>query len=135
MKENKQKITIASRKDFDVSYFVGSGKGGQNKQKCHSGVNIIHRESGAVGRNSENRSQEQNKKAAFASLLKDPKWKFWFAKKIYEIEQNETIEETIEKETAPEYLKFEIKNDDGKWVEVPNDYFESEKAKIEYEQN
>src|SRR5690349_15723468 len=128
-RDNRQKITIASKKDFEVSHFVGSGKGGQNKQKCHSGTQIKHIESGAIGRCSESRSQEQNKKAAFSNLLKDPKWKFWYAKKLYEIEKHETIEETIEKETSPEYLKFEIKNENNKWIEVPNDYFDTREAK------
>lgn len=98
MEENRQKITIASKKDFEVSYFVGPGKGGQNKQKCHSGCQIKHTESGAIGRNSESRSQDQNKRAAFQRLLKDPKMKFWLAKKIYEVRQQETLEETVEKE-------------------------------------
>lgn len=132
METNKQKITIATRKDFDVSYFCGSGAGGQARNKVASGVQIIHKESGAIGRASDSRSQEQNKKAAFERLLKDPKWKFWFAKKAYEIKQKETLEETIEKEVTPDKMKFEIKVD-GKWVEVPDSYFDTKEAKIEYE--
>lgn len=30
---NKEKITILSEKDLEVSYFIGSGKGGQKKTK------------------------------------------------------------------------------------------------------
>lgn len=132
--EEKQKVTIASKKDFEVSYFCGSGPGGSNKNKVSSGVQIKHLESGAIGRASDTRSQDQNKRAAFQRLLKDPKMKFWLAKKIYEVRQQETLEETIEKETAPKNLKFEIKDENGKWAEVSDDYFDKEMAKIEYDE-
>lgn len=130
--EEKQKVTIASRKDFDVSYYCGSGPGGSARNKVSSGVQIIHKESGATGRASDSRSQEQNKKSAFERLLKDPKMKFWMAKKIYEVRQQETLEETIEKDTGVDKLKFEIKDENGKWITVNNEYFESEAAKTEY---
>ncbi len=133
MNEEKQKITIASKKDFEVSYFCGSGAGGQARNKVASGVQIKHSESGGIGRASDSRSQDQNKKAAFQRLLEDPKMKFWLAKKIYEVRQQETLEETVEKETAPKNLKFEIKDENGKWTEVSDDYFNKEVAKIEYE--
>lgn len=127
---NKEKITILSEKDLEVSYFIGSGKGGQKKQKTHSGVQIKHPESGAIGRCSETRSQAQNKRIAFDNLLKDPRMKFWISKKLYEIRQHETLEETVERTVIPENLKFEIKKD-GKWTEVDNNYFNSEEAKYE----
>jgi protein subunit release factor B len=130
-KDKSERITIATKKDFDVSYFCGSGAGGQARNKVASGVQIIHRESGAIGRASDSRSQADNKKSAFERLLKTPKMKFWITRKLYEIEQKETLEETIEKETTPENLKFEIKNAEGKWEEVNDAYFDSPAAKEE----
>lgn len=125
----RERITIVSKKDLDISFFIGSGHGGQKKQKTSSGVQIIHRESGAIGRASDTRSQDQNKHAAFERMTKHPKFRFWLARKLYEIRQQETLEETIEKETASEFLKFEVKNENGQWTEVAPDYFESEQAK------
>ena len=113
--EPREKITILTRKDCDISYFVGPGKGGQNKQKTSSGVNIIHRESGAIGRNSESRSQEQNRKAAFLSMVATPKFQLWLAKKQYEIQQRETMEETVERSMSPDKLRVEVQRD-GRWV-------------------
>lgn len=110
-----EKITILTKKDCDISYFVGSGAGGQNKQKNHTGCQIIHRESGAVGRCSETRSQDQNRRKAFNNLTKTPKFKLWLSKKLYEITQNETIEETVEKQMSPENLEIQMLQD-GKWV-------------------
>lgn len=133
MKNNREKISLATAKDFDVSYFCGSGAGGQARNKVASGVQIIHRESGAMGRASDSRSQAQNKKSAFERLTKTPKMKWWIEQKLYEIRENETLEETIERETTDENLKFEIKDSDGKWKEVDKNYFDTAEAKKEIE--
>jgi protein subunit release factor A len=130
MNGESERVTILSKKDVDISYFIGSGKGGQKKQKTHSGVQIIHRESGAIGRSSDSRSQEQNKKHAFERLTQHPKFKLWMNKKIFEIRQQESMEETIIKDTSPDKIKYEIKVD-GKWKEVPPSYFDSPEAKRE----
>jgi protein subunit release factor A len=129
--DNRQRINLVSRKDLDISYFIGSGKGGQKKQKTASGVQIIHRESGAIGRCSETRSQDQNKREAFKKMTQHARFKFWLARRLYEIQQQETLEETIERETQPEFLKLEIKNQNDQWIEVPNAYFETPPAKQE----
>ena len=125
----KQKITILSLKDLEVSYFCGSGPGGQARNKVASGVQMRHEESGAIGRASDSRSQHDNKRAAFQRLLKDPRMKFWLSRKIYEIKQGETIEQSVIEETGPDNLKYEIKNQDGKWEEVKEDYFKTSDAK------
>jgi protein subunit release factor A len=126
--EPRQRVTILHKKDLDVSYFCGPGKGGQAKNKVHSGCQIIHRESGAIGRASDSRSLEQNKKSAFERLLATPKMKFWIAAKLYEVKHSETMEETAAKEMTGDKLRYEIKNADGKWTEVTSAYFETPAA-------
>jgi protein subunit release factor B len=128
MNEERQRVTIASKKDFDVSYFCGSGAGGQARNKVATGVQIIHRESGAMGRASDSRSQEQNKRAAFERLLADPRMKFWISQRVYEVRAGEKMEETIARETQPEHFKYEIKNAEGKWEEVDDSYFSTPAA-------
>jgi len=49
-KAKGERITLVSKKDLDISYFVGTGAGGQNKQKNATGCQMIHRASGALGR-------------------------------------------------------------------------------------
>lgn len=127
----RQKITIATRKDFDVSYYCGSGPGGQARNKSATGVQIIHRETGAIGRAHDSRSQEQNRKHAFERLLKTPQMKFWLAKKKYEVQQQESMEETVARETRDENCRFEIQDEKGRWLEVPASYFETAAAKGE----
>lgn len=132
MKEDKrERISIATKKDFDVSYFCGSGAGGQARNKVASGVQIIHRESGAIGCASDSRSQAQNKKAAFQRLVDSPKMKFWITRELYAIRQKETLEETVEKEMVDKNLKYEIKNAEGKWEEVDSSYFNGTAAQGE----
>jgi protein subunit release factor B len=131
MEEKREKIRILSEKDLDISYFRGPGKGGSAKNKTSSGVNIIHRESRASGRSSDSRSQHDNKRAAFERMLKDPKFKFWLARTLYEIKQGEKLEETIENELNDNSkTKYEIKID-GKWTETNKDYFNTEDGRRE----
>ena len=127
--DNRVKVSIANDKDFDVSYFCGSGAGGQARNKVASGVQIIHRETGAIGRASDSRSQAENKKRAFERLLETPKMKFWIAREVYRVKQGETLEKTIENDTKPENLKYEIKNAVGQWEEVDASYFDGVAAK------
>lgn len=129
--DNRQRVRILSKKDLDISYFCGSGAGGQARNKVASGVQIIHRETGAIGRASDSRSQEQNKKSAFERLLKTPKMKFWLASRVFEVKQGESLESMIEKDMKDENLKFEIKNAEGKWEEVTASYFEMPAAQGE----
>jgi protein subunit release factor B len=129
MSEQK-KIRLLSMKDLEVSYFCGSGAGGQARNKVASGVQIKHPESGAIGRASDTRSQDQNKRAAFKRLMKDPRMKFWVAKKVYEIKAHESIEESVERDCKPENCVFEVKRE-GKWVQVPASHFETAEAKQE----
>lgn len=129
--DNRERVTILSKKDLKFSYFCGSGAGGQARNKVHSGVQITHEESGAIGRASDSRSLDQNKKAAFERLLKDPRMKFFLSRKVYEVRQGETLEQTIERDMRPEHLRFEVKNAAGQWEAVTVEYFESETAKEE----
>lgn len=116
--DTRERITLATRKDFDVSYFCGSGKGGQAKNKVASGVQIIHRESGAIGRASDSRSQADNKAEAFRRLLKTPQMRFWLVKKRFEIEQEKTLEQAVAEDMQDKFLKIEVKDENGKWVEA-----------------
>ncbi len=112
-----ERINILNKSHLDISYYIGSGAGGQNRQKNATGVQLLHRESGAIGRCSETRSQLQNKKRAFCNLLDQPKMKVWLNKKLYEIKNGVTLEEKVDKMMIRENLKIEVKDENGKWVE------------------
>lgn len=125
---DRQRVTIVSPKDLDVSYFCGHGAGGQARNKVASGVQIIHRHTGAIGRASDTRSQAQNKKLAFERLVKHPRMKFFLAAKVFEVRQGETLEQAVEQDMKPDNLKFEIKDAQGRWEEVSASYFDGPAA-------
>lgn len=127
--EERELVTILSLKDLDVSYFCGSGAGGQARNKVASGVQMRHEESGATGRASDSRSQHDNKKSAFKRLLADPRMKFWLARRVQEVRMGETLEAQIAKETTTENLKYEIRNAAGQWEQVTEDYFDGPAAR------
>lgn len=52
----------------DISFFRGSGPGGQNRNKVETGVRLFHRPSGVTVQASERSSQAQNRQQAFARL-------------------------------------------------------------------
>lgn len=112
-----EKINIVSAKDCEVSYYKGSGAGGQARNKVSSACQIKHVASGAIGRCSDSRSQLENKKRAFLRLTETPKFKFWLNKRLYELQHEETMEEAVARQMAPENLVVEMLGDDGKWVE------------------
>lgn len=127
MNAEREKINLVSEKDLRFSYFCGSGAGGQARNKVHSGVQCHHEESGAIGRASDTRSQADNKRAAFLRMTQTAQFKFWVAKRKYEIDHQESLEASVERETVN--MHYEIKNAAGQWEEVPSEYFETDAAK------
>lgn len=127
--DTREKVNIVGPKDLKVSYFCGSGAGGQARNKVHSGCQIVHIESGASGRASDSRSLDENKQSAFKRLLADPKMRFFIARRVHEVQSGETLEAEIERETQDKNLKYEVKNATGQWEQVEPVYFESETAK------
>lgn len=127
--DTRERVTIVSPKDLEFSYFAGGGNGGQAKNKIKSGCQIKHTESGAIGRASDSRSLLENKQAAFSRLLLDPRMKFFISKAVYAVRHEESLEESIQKETTDSTLRFEIKDEMGRWTEVTAEYFEGCQAR------
>lgn len=129
--DTRERITIVSKNDLEVSYFCGPGPGGQARNKVASGVLIRHKQSGAIGRASDSRSQQDNKMSAFRRLREHPKFKVWLNRKLFEIRERETLEQSVDRETTPDTLKIEIKNERGQWEEAPAGHFDTQAAKSE----
>jgi protein subunit release factor B len=68
--------------DFEVQTFRAGGKGGQKQNKTSSGVRIIHAASGVRGESRNQRSQTQNKRAAFRRLVESRKFQNWLRVEI-----------------------------------------------------
>lgn len=65
----RTRIFSVSIHDCEVQHFRSGGKGGQNQNKRDTGTRVIHRPSGARGEARDERSQLQNKKAAFRRMV------------------------------------------------------------------
>lgn len=65
----REKILSVTIHDCEVQTFRSGGKGGQNQNKRDTGVRVIHHPSGARGESREERSQLQNKRAAFKRMV------------------------------------------------------------------
>lgn len=80
----RKKLLTVTLKDCDVQTKRGSGKGGQNRNKRDTAVRIVHRASGAVGESQEQRSQLQNKQAAFRRMAESTTFRTWLRRQLGE---------------------------------------------------
>ena len=104
--------------DCRVDTFRSGGKGGQHQNKTESGVRVTHSPSGAVGESREERSQLQNKRAAFKRMVDSPKFRWWVQLRLREIETGKTLEERVQAELdAPGAVQVEYRNEEG-WYDV-----------------
>lgn len=113
----KELILSVTKKDLIIETFRSGGSGGQHQNKTDSGVRIIHKESGAIGESRDDRSQGINKKIAFNRLVNSSRFKIWLNRRLYEINQQKTIEEMIDEQLKDSLIKTEVKVN-NKWEEV-----------------
>jgi len=73
----RQKMMTITIKDCEVQTFRSGGKGGQNQNKRDTGVRVIHHPSNARGESREERSQLQNKRAAFVRMAESKEFNSW----------------------------------------------------------
>lgn len=110
----KQRVLSVTLADCDVQTKRGSGKGGQNRNKRDTAVRIVHKASGAIGESQEQRSQLQNKRAAFLRMVQTPKFKAWMARALGKVTLAE-IE--VSEAMRPRNIRTEVRVD-GCWTET-----------------
>lgn len=64
----KEILFSATKKDFKVDTYRGTGPGGQHRNKADTCVRITHIDTGLTASACDNKSQHLNKKAAFRKL-------------------------------------------------------------------
>ena len=114
----RERILSLTKKDFIRQTFRAGGKGGQKQNKTESGVRFIHEPSGARGESREERSQTQNERIAFRRMAESPKMRVWMAEQVRNWETGQTIEQKVAEMMVPENLRFEVKNENGQWIEA-----------------
>ena len=112
----KELLFSVTAKDCNWSYYRGTGKGGQKKNKTSNCARCKHRNSGAVGKSEKGRSQEHNKRNAFLHMIETSEFKTWhrmeIASRLGEIDD---IEERVNKEMKKIKVEGIL---DGKWAEL-----------------
>lgn len=109
----REKVLSVSIHDCEVQHFRSGGSGGQNQNKRDTGARVIHHPSGARGESREERSQRQNKKAAFLRMLETKEFQLWLLKQRG---LGAKAAAEVDQWMYPNNLKIEFKVD-GKWVE------------------
>lgn len=110
---SREKVLSVTIHDCEVQTFRSGGKGGQNQNKRDTGVRVIHHPSGARGESREERSQLQNKKAAFRRMVDTPHFRYWVSVQTGRVEDTEHY---LERMMAPENIRIEVRGPDNRWV-------------------
>jgi protein subunit release factor A len=113
----KKLLFSVTKKDFKIDYFSGTGAGGQHRNKHQNCVRIHHAESGAMVTGQSNRERQSNMREAFNSLVKNPKFKVWMNKRIYEVIDGKKIEEKVDELMKPENIRIECLTENG-WEKI-----------------
>ena len=110
----REKLFSVTLDDCDVETFTVGGHGGAGKDTSNTGVRIRHRASGAVGVGRDERSQLQNKRAAFRRMANTKEFRTWVKIKASGLK---TIDQLVEEAMDEKFIKTEVLTKDGKWIE------------------
>lgn len=119
----KKLLFSVTKKDLKITYFSGTGKGGQHRNKHQNCVRLQHPVSGANVTGQSYKSRQANLKEAFNNLINDAKFRLWHNRIINEIYQAKTVDEMVDEMMKPENLVIETKDENGKWRIDKNNEF------------
>ncbi len=105
----KTLLFTLTKADFEITYYSGSGAGGQHRNKHQNCVRMRHPESDVSAIGADHKSREQNKKLAFRRLTNHPEFKKWIKfKALYAQDVERRVDESmrpenilVEYETSP----------------------------------
>lgn len=104
----KELLFSITKKDFEITFFNGTGNGGQYRNKHVNCVRIKHKETGLIATGQDQRSQKANLKNAFNRLVNGKKFQIWLKQKIgSSLVQTNDIDQLVEKAMKQENLKIE----------------------------
>jgi protein subunit release factor A len=104
----RELLFSVTKRDLEITYFSGTVAGGQHRNKHQNCVRIKHPESGVMVTGQDQRSREQNLRAAFKRLANHEKFRQWLKLKAAgESLEHEKIKKKVEKMMSPENLKIE----------------------------
>ena len=118
--KNKELLFSISKKDLEITYFSGTGAGGQHRNRHMLNCRINHPDSGVIVTCGKHKSKDRNTREAFRQLVNHPKFKKWHKLKCAQLlADKEEIEQTVERQMNEENLLIEKFNaDKKKWEKL-----------------
>ena len=86
-----------TKKDFELTWFSGTGGGGQHRNRHRNCCRLKHIETGVITTGQSHKEARSNKREALENMAKHWKIKAFLAQKLAELELGETIKEAAEK--------------------------------------
>ena len=112
----KDLLFSITKNDLTITYFSGTGSGGQHRNKHQNCVRIKHNETGIIVTGQSHRERKSNISEAFHNLVNNPKFRLWHTAKAMECLEGKTMEQRVDDLLIPENLKIEVQ-ENGVWVE------------------
>ena len=121
----RELLFSVTKDDLEVDWFSGTGCGGQYRNKHQNCCRIRHKDSGAIATGQSQRDRPSNLKEAMENLVKTPAFQSRVKVKTSEVTGKQAeIEAKVEE--AMRHLKFEVKDENGKWKEVKEEDLKEE---------
>lgn len=115
----RELILRITEKDFDITFIRSGGPGGQHRNKTSTGVRMKHPASGVVVEATEERSQHQNRRVAWARMQAHDGFKRWLRVAIAEANgQVEPVAQRVEREMRPENIRTQVLDGRDAWVDI-----------------
>ena len=113
----RELLFSVTKDDLEIDWFSGTGCGGQYRNKHQNCCRIRHKDSGVIATGQSQRDRPSNLKEAMENLVQTPAFQSWVKVKTSEVTREQAeIEAKVEE--AMRHLKFEVKDESGKWKEV-----------------
>lgn len=111
---DREKLFSITADDFEVSWFSGTGAGGQYRNRHKNCCRLKHKATGVIGTGQSNRSQAANKKEAFMSVYNNPRFQAYLKARISgALFDEQEIKTKVDEEMGN--IKVEVMCN-GKWV-------------------
>lgn len=114
----KEFLFSVTKKDLEISYFSGTGSGGQHRNKHQNCVKMYHKDSEARSTGQSSKERKSNLKEAFNNLVESQKFKIWLNERIYEKTNQINIEKEVKESMSLDNIRVEGKDENNKWKEI-----------------
>jgi len=108
-----------TKKDFHLTWFSGTGGGGQHRNKHMNCCRLKHIPSGVVKTGQSNRTRPANQAEALNAIATDVRFLAHASLRLRELERGETTEQVVDKMMAKlDDFLTQVKDPEGNWVNL-----------------